>query len=166
MALGDTMDLRIHQANLADARDGSAIVAILNSYAADPKGGGHPLSADVQGRLVGMLREHPTTLALLAAADGEPVGVAVCFFGISTFRARPLLNVHDLAVLPKFRGRGVGRALLGAVEDHARRRGCCKLTLEVQDDNAPARTLYQRFGFDDVVYGDSATTRFLAKPLD
>lgn len=160
------MDLRIHQANLDDARDAAGVVDVLNSYAADPKGGARPLPADVKGRLIGVLRDHPTTLVLLAVADGEPVGVAVCFLGISTFRARPLLNIHDLAVLPAFRGRGVGRALLTAVEDHARRRGCCKLTLEVQDDNAPARTLYQRFGFDDVVYGDSAATRFLAKPLD
>ena len=60
----------------------------------------------------------------------------------------------------------MGRALLGAAEEHARRRGCCKLTLEVQDDNTPARALYQRFGFADVVYGDSAATRFLAKPLE
>ena len=160
------MDLHIYRANLADVRDTAGIIDVLNSYAADPKGGGRPLSADVKGRLIAVLREHPTTLVLLAVVDGEPVGVAVCFLGISTFRARPLLNVHDLAVLPEFRGRGVGRALLGAVEDHARHRGCCKLTLEVQDDNTPARTLYQRFGFEDVVYGDSAATRFLAKPLD
>ena len=159
------MEFRIHEADLADARDAGAVVDILNSYASDPKGGGQPLPADVKDRLIGMLREHPTTLVLLAAAEGKPVGVAVCFFGMSTFKARPLVNIHDLAVLPGYRGCGVGRALLGAVEEHARRRGCCKLTLEVQDDNAPARTLYQRFGFDDVVYGDSAATRFLAKPL-
>jgi ribosomal protein S18 acetylase RimI-like enzyme len=160
------MHWRIHQADFADARHAAGIVTILNSYAADPRGGSRPLPPDVQGRLVTMLREHPTTLVLLAFDGEEPVGIAVCFFGMSTFRARPLLNIHDLAVLPAYRGRGVGRALLGAVEDHARRRGCCKLTLEVQDDNTPARTLYQRFGFDDVVYGDSAATRFLAKPLD
>ena len=160
------MDLRVHQANFADSCDARSIVTILNSYAADPKGGGRVLSPDVQGRLIAVLRDHPTTLVLLAVADGEPVGIAVCFFGISTFRARPLLNVHDLAVLPEYRGQGVGRALLAAVEQHARRRGCCKLTLEVQDDNGPARTLYQRFGFEDVVYGDSAATRFLAKPLE
>ena len=160
------MDLRIHQANLADARDAEGVVAILNSYASDPKGGGRPLGADVKGRLIRALRDHPTTLVLLAAIEGELVGLAVCFFGLSTFRALPLLNIHDLAVLPGHRGRGVGRALLAAAEEHARRRGCCKLTLEVQDDNEPARTLYRRFGFDDVVYGSSAVTRFLAKALD
>ena len=160
------MDLHIHQASFADSRDTDGIVTVLNSYASDPVGGGRPLPSDVQSRLIPMLRDHPTALVLLAFADDEPVGIAVCFFGVSTFRAQPLLNVHDLAVLPEYRGRGVGRALLAAVEGHARRKECCKLTLEVQDDNTRARTLYQRFGFDDFVVGNSAATRFLAKPLE
>jgi ribosomal protein S18 acetylase RimI-like enzyme len=59
----------------------------------------------------------------------------------------------------------VGRALLAAAEAGARAEGCCKLTLEVQDDNLPARGLYERVGFRDVRYGDSGPTRFLAKRL-
>jgi ribosomal protein S18 acetylase RimI-like enzyme len=68
-------------------------------------------------------------------------------------------------VLSTHRGRGIGRGLLAAAEAHARAQGCCKLTLEVQEDNTPARSLYERFGFADVRYGDSGPTRFLAKPL-
>jgi ribosomal protein S18 acetylase RimI-like enzyme len=67
--------------------------------------------------------------------------------GYSTFQARPLLNVHDLAVLPRHRARGVGQALLAACEHHARQRGCCKLTLEVLSGNTRALRSYQRFGF-------------------
>jgi ribosomal protein S18 acetylase RimI-like enzyme len=55
--------------------------------------------------------------------------------------------------------------LLDAAEDHARTARCCKLTLEVQDDNHPALRLYERFGFRDVRYGNSGPTRFLGKPL-
>jgi hypothetical protein len=51
------------------------------------------------------------------------------------------------------------------VERRARSRGCCKLTLEVQDDNRRARALYESFGFADFVVGDPAPTRFLCKPL-
>jgi ribosomal protein S18 acetylase RimI-like enzyme len=104
-------------------------------------------------------------LVLLAFADEQPVGLAVCFFGFSTFNARPLLNIHDLAVLPAYRGKGVGRALLVEAEKHARARGCCRLTLEVQDDNIRARSLYERFGFSAFVVGASAPTRFMGKPL-
>ena len=98
---------------------------------------------------------------LLAFDDDEAIGIAVCFFGFSTFRARPLLNIHDLAVLPQHRGKGAGRALLQAAEDHARREGCCRVTLEVLESNAGARALYRRFGFDD-----TTVSRFLVKPLD
>ena len=160
------MELLVRPANFADPSDCDGIVDVLDSYAADRVGGGKPLSPDVRDRLVPLLREHPTVLVLLAFADRRAVGIAVGFFGLSTFQARPLLNIHDLAVLPQYRGRGVGRELLRAAEDHARRERCCTLTLEVQDDNARALALYRSFGFTDVVYGDSAPTRFLAKPLE
>ena len=159
------MTLQVREADYADERDAEGILDVLDSYASAPVGGGQPLAPDVRERLIPMLRQHPTSLVLLAFVDDEPVGIAVCFFGLSSFRARPLLNIHDLAVLPQYHGQGVGQALLKAVEERARRKGCCKLTLEVLDDNARARELYRRFGFDDVVVGESAT-RFLAKPLE
>lgn len=160
------MNLRISPADLTNPRDAHALVDVLNSYAADPVGGGVPLAEDVRRRLPAMLQDMPTALVLLAFDGDLPVGLAICFFSLSSFRARPLVNIHDLAVVPAYRGQGIGHALLTAVEEHAQRKGCCKLTLEVQDDNTPARTLYQHFGFEDVVYGNSAITRFLAKKLD
>jgi ribosomal protein S18 acetylase RimI-like enzyme len=161
------MPLVVCEADYSDPVHARGIVAVLDSYARDPRGGGLPLRAEVRERLVPALRVHPTALVLLALADPGPVGVAVCFLGFSTFEARPLLNVHDLAVLPEHRGRGVGRALLAGVEQRARTRGCCKLTLEVQDDNEPARRLYARFGFQNFALGeDPVPTRFLAKWLE
>ncbi|MGH7788092.1 MAG: GNAT family N-acetyltransferase [Candidatus Binatia bacterium] len=158
------MDITILPADLDDSAHGAAIVDVLDSYAGDPIGGGVPLGPDVRQRLVPGLRQHPTTLVLLAWAQQRPVGIAVCFFGFSTFQARPLLNIHDLAVVPDCRGQGIGPALLAAAEAQARARGCCKLTLEVQDANRRARAAYARFGFVDMVIADS-TTRFLTKPL-
>jgi ribosomal protein S18 acetylase RimI-like enzyme len=164
--LDENVNLRISEADLSDPLDANGMLEVLDSYAADPVGGGQPLTRDVRDRLPSMLLEHSSALVLLAFANERPVGVAICFFALSTFRARPLLNIHDLAVLPDYRGRGVGRALLQAAEDQARQKGCCKLTLEVQDDNTRARVLYQHFGFEDFVVGDSAPTRFLAKKLE
>ena len=158
------MEVTIREADFANAGDCAGIVDVLNSYASDQIGGGQPLSPEVRERLAPGLRDHPTTLVLLAFVESRPVGVAVCFFGFSTFQARPLLNIHDLAVVPDWRGQGIGRALLEAVEEKAIRRGCCKLTLEVQDENRRARGLYDRYGFSDFVIGNSPT-RFLSKPL-
>jgi GNAT superfamily N-acetyltransferase len=158
------MAVTIRRAELADAGDGQAIVDILDSYASDPIGGGQPLSADVRARIPRGLSAHPMAAVFLAFVDARPDGVAVCCFGFSTFHARPLLNVHDLAVVPGCRGQGIGHALLQAVEAAAIARGCCKLTLEVQDANVRARALYERFGFSDFVIADSPT-RYLSKPL-
>jgi GNAT superfamily N-acetyltransferase len=160
------MSIEIHEANLADPRDAEALLDVLDSYARDPMGGGVALAPDVRRRLVPALREQSQALILLAREAQQPIGLATCFFGFSTFAARPLLNVHDLAVLPEFRGRGVGRALLAAAEERARARGCAKLTLEVREDNARARGLYEQCGFRDFeLAGQRIRTHFLGKVL-
>ena len=159
------MEVSVSEADFENPLHSEGILEILDSYARDPFGGGAALKEEVRERLLPGLRDHPTCLVLLAFSEGRAVGIAVCFFGYSTFAAAPLLNIHDLAVLPELRGRGIGRALLREAEARALSRGCCKLTLEVQDDNTRARGLYDDFGFDDFVLGDSGPTRFLTKAL-
>jgi ribosomal protein S18 acetylase RimI-like enzyme len=110
-------------------------------------GDGKPLSDEARKDLLPGLRQHPTTLIFLACKGEQPVGIAVCFRGFSTFAARPLMNIHDLAVLPGHRGLGIGRQLLEAVERKAREMGCCKLTLEVHENNLRARGVYESAGF-------------------
>ena len=58
-----------------------------------------------------------------------------------------MLNIHDIAVLPEWRGRSVAQALLEAIVELARQLGCCRITLEVREDNPRARGLYERAGF-------------------
>jgi ribosomal protein S18 acetylase RimI-like enzyme len=157
--------MKVRRADLADPADAAAIVRLIDAYARDPRGGGEPLPQTVCEQMVPGLAAHPTSCVWLAFDGNEAVGVCVGFVGYSTFRARPLLNIHDLAVLSTHRGRGIGQALLAAAEDMARSKGFGKLTLEVQEDNLPARRLYERFGFVDVRYGDSGPTRFLGKTL-
>lgn len=149
--------LQVRPVNYRDARDAAALVALLDMYARDPMGGGEPLPEDVKTRLPGDLAAQPGAASFIAWAqpdqggdirgEEEAVGLANCFLGFSTFKSRPLLNIHDMAVHPAHRGRGVGQALLAAVEQHARQMGCCKLTLEVLSGNATAQASYQRFGF-------------------
>lgn len=157
--------MTVQRADLADPAQARAVVMLLDAYARDPWGGGEPLPPPVRERLIDGLRAHPTSRVWLAFDGADPVGVCTAFIGFSTFKAQPLLNLHDVAVLATHRGRGIGRALLQAAETEARSLGCCRLTLEVLEDNTPARSLYERFGFRDVTYGESGPTRFLGKPL-
>lgn len=124
-----------------------ALVVLLDAYARDPMGGGEGLTQEVKDRLCDDLAARPTAASFIAWLDGAPVGLINCMEGYSTFKAQPLMNIHDIAVLPAHRGAGVGQALLAAAEQHARNRGCCKLTLEVLTGNARALSSYLRFGF-------------------
>lgn len=132
----------------------------------DPMGNGKPLSDETRRDLIPGLPQHPTTVIFLAFPDSQAVGIAVCFRGFSTFGARPLINISDLAVLPAYRGLGIGRRLLQETEHRARDTGCCKLTLEVQAINHRARRLYEAMGFAQAIYVQEAGgTLFLSKPI-
>jgi ribosomal protein S18 acetylase RimI-like enzyme len=124
-----------------------ALVELLDIYASEPIGGSTPLSADVRERLPEFFKSHPASRVWLAFVGGEAVGLATCVLSYSSFAARPLVNIHDLAVRPEYRGRGFGRALLEHVERDARATGCCGLTLEVRGDNGAAQKLYASCGF-------------------
>ena len=142
----------ITQADLALPGHQDATLQLLNAYAMDPMGDGRPLSETTRRDLISGLRQHPTTAVFLAYHGSEPVGLAICFRGFSTFAARPLVNIHDFSVLPAHRGSGIGRLILAAVERYARATGCCKLTLEVQENNHRAKSIYASAGFAQMLY--------------
>jgi len=139
--------VQIRTVDFSDPADAAAYLEQLDSYARDPMGAGEPLAASARARLIDDLARRRGTHALLAESSGDAVGFATCFLGYSTFQARPLLNVHDIAVLPDWRGHGVARQLLDAIADLARSLGCCRVTLEVRSDNPRARGIYEANGF-------------------
>jgi ribosomal protein S18 acetylase RimI-like enzyme len=140
--------LNVQRVDYLNARDAQALVFLLDAYAQDPMGGGEALTPEATAHLCTDLSRIVGAASFIAWLDDQPIGLINCFEGYSTFKAKPLLNVHDIAVLPGHRGQGVGQALLQAAEGHARLRGCCKLTLEVLSGNAPAMNSYKRFGFE------------------
>lgn len=139
-------EVTISRADYDDPEHAAQILFLTNEYAKDEMGGGEPLPAHVQQKLVAGLRNMPTAFTLLAFEGDKAVGLANCVVGYSTFKAAPLVNIHDITVLPTHRGRGIGRLLIDAVEAEAKSRGCSQITLEVRADN-DARRLYLRAGF-------------------
>lgn len=81
--------------------------------------------------------------ALIAHADGRVAGICL----LVQHELEPLHDVTpwlaSLYVAPEFRGRGLARDLIGAIEDHARRNGVRKLHLYTVD----AEDLYQKYGW-------------------
>jgi ribosomal protein S18 acetylase RimI-like enzyme len=159
--------IEIVDADLANLEHQRAIVAILDAYMRDPMGGNTPMPASTKRDLIPGLRAHPACYVFLAYKDSTPVGLSICFLGFSTFNARSLINIHDIFVDSSVRGKGVGRMLLEKIESKARDLGCCRLTLEVREDNEVARALYRKVGFDRVVVGPkSIPMEFWRKPLE
>lgn len=139
--------VRIERLDPLDARHARALLTVLDGYARDPSGGGTGLTDEVKTRLPGLLAQQAHYIGLVAFEGDRPVGLINAFLGISTFKAKPLLNIHDIAVEPDRRSAGIGRRLLAAAEELARERDCCKLTLEVLEGNHTAVGLYRAVGF-------------------
>ena len=158
--------VEIVEADLTREEHQEAVIELIDAYAMDPMGNGEPLAPEVRNALIPGLQQHPTTIIFLAFLGGNAAGIAVCFRGFSTFNARPLINIHDFAVLPAYRGHSVGRGLLAGVERKARNLGCCKLTLEVQENNHRAQRVYVAAGFSRAEYQEAAGgALFFSKPL-
>ncbi len=159
-------DVTIVDADLSRTEHQRALVTMLDAYMRDPMEGGAAPSEQVKRDLVPGLRAHPACYVFLAYRDGSPVGFSICFIGFSTFMAKPLLNIHDIFVDSSVRGMGIGAMLLERIEAKARELNCCRLTLEVREDNRVARGLYRKVGFDRVVVGpDRVPMEFWRKPL-
>lgn len=140
--------LHICRADYRNPMHAKVLVELLDAYAQDPAGGAEPLSDFAKTHLVNALAARPQAFSVLAFEGSKPVGLVNCIEGFSTFACRPLVNIHDLAVLASHRGQRVGEQMLALVEQIARERGACKLTLEVLQGNRSAIRLYERVGFD------------------
>ncbi|MDD6135256.1 MAG: ribosomal protein S18-alanine N-acetyltransferase [Selenomonadaceae bacterium] len=80
----------------------------------------------------------------LLALDGERViGYAGCWISFEE------CQITNVAILPEYRGQGIGTKLFGTIIDVVKAKGVTAMTLEVRPSNAPARALYARYGFKD-----------------
>ena len=83
---------------------------------------------------------------LFALSDGTEVGFALFFHNFSTFLGRAGLYLEDLFVLPAYRGRGFGKALLQKLAAIALERECGRLEWWCLDWNRPSIDFYKALG--------------------
>ena len=84
----------VRQAYLGDAGDVAETVSMIDMYAQDPMGGGAALTETVKAKLAEMLTSHPGAVVFLASLDDRTVGIANCFYGMSSFTGSPVLNLR------------------------------------------------------------------------
>jgi ribosomal protein S18 acetylase RimI-like enzyme len=142
------MKIGILRADYLNAQHAEDIGYLLNNYAQDPMGGSTPLSDHVKNNLAKELSKLPHALSIISYVNDKPAGLINCFESFSTFKCKPLINIHDIVVVNEFRGLGISQLMLSKVEEIAKAKGCCKITLEVLEGNEIARSSYLKFGFD------------------
>ena len=81
---------------------------------------------------------------IFAVVEGKEVGFALFFHNFSTFLGRAGLYLEDLFVLPEYRGRGYGKALLKELARTALERGCGRLEWWCLDWNRPSIEFYTK----------------------
>jgi GNAT superfamily N-acetyltransferase len=136
------MATKIRAATSADVPQILAFVRALAAYEREPDA--------VVATEADLLRDgfgpRPFFSCLLAEHDAQPAGFALYFFNYSTWAGRPGLYLEDLFVEPKFRGLGIGKALLQRAAAIALETRCSRLQWEVLDWNTPAIEFYRAMG--------------------
>jgi GNAT superfamily N-acetyltransferase len=135
-------DISIRKATSADSELLIRLVISLADFERLP-----PPDAAAQQRLVAdAFGPSPRFDVFLAELDGEVAGYAFVFETYSTFLALPTLYLEDLFVLPEYRGRRVGYALMLHLAHEAVWRGCGRMEWAVLDWNRHAIDFYERLG--------------------
>ena len=144
-----TLPFSFVELDLDDSDHQTALFNLMNAYMLDRMGCEKPLHADSFQELVCGLQKQANYIGVLVQNENEYIALANCFVNFSTFKMSSLINIHDLIVLPDYRGKGVGRFLMKSVKAIARKIDCCKITLEVRNDNQTAQNLYLSEGFKE-----------------
>ncbi len=88
---------------------------------------------------------------VIFALEGDtPCGMALYFYNFSTFLGRAGIYLEDLFVLPEFRGKGYGKALLKKLAAIAYEEGCGRLEWSCLDWNKPSLDFYKSMGAENM----------------
>ena len=92
-----------------------------------------------------LFEEHSAEVVFVEE-EGTVVGFALFFHNFSTFVGRKGLYLEDLFILPEYRGRGYGKAVLKYLADVALERHCGRMEWICLDWNEPALEVYRSIG--------------------
>ena len=138
------MEPRVWPASGQDIEAVSSLIAAFRSW----WGKDEPTLEQIR-ETVGVLLGDPNTEFLLAAPDGgsPPAGVCQLRYRLSVWTGADDCWLEDLYVHDGARGTGLGRALVNAAAERAAARGCRRMELDVNEQNAAAIAFYEQMGF-------------------
>jgi GNAT superfamily N-acetyltransferase len=135
-------DLTVRRADLTDAQAIGQLLHDFNSEFDDPTPGPRALADRVQH----LLADGEMTILL---GGTEPQGLAVLRFRPALWTEALDCYLEELYVVPNRRSQGLGRALMEAAIELARREGAVRMELGTSEGDVAARALYERLGFSN-----------------
>ena len=130
---------------LADLADAPTMLNLARAFHKEDK---HPLSEQGERALNHLLSDRTYGLVFKIEASRSVIGYAVLCFGYSVELGGRDAFLDDFYIVPSERGHGLGRSVMDALIDIARKAGCAALHLEVVAGNR-AHAFYRRLGFRD-----------------
>ncbi len=146
----------------ASADDAPLVLALIGELATYERLA-HEAVASLDDINAALFCGQPRVFCEIAEWNGAPAGFALWFYNFSTFAGRHGIYLEDLYVRPEHRGRGLGRALLGALARRCQSEGLARLEWAVLDWNAPSIAFYERMGAQPM--NDWTVYRLTGEPL-
>ena len=137
---------------LASTGDLAAVSALFDSYRQFYKQEPDPGLAK---RFIGeRLSKHESVIFIAEDTSDQAVGFCQLYPTFCSVAAAQIYVLYDLFVAASARQLGVGRALMLAAEEHARKNGVVRMDLSTAKTNLPAQALYESLGWvrDEVFY--------------
>lgn len=138
------MSREIDLATVSDTPALSALLSILFTQEAEFQ----PDTVAQQRGLNAILSDPALGEILVARQNGQIVGMVNVLYSISTALGARVALLEDMVVVPAMRGSGLGSQLIAAAIEHAKQRGCLRITLLTDADNYAAQAFYQKQGFE------------------
>jgi GNAT superfamily N-acetyltransferase len=135
------MNFNFRVADLLNTKDSKDLIRLLNEFSISIED--HELDMAIQQTLVSNLIQTNNAIVYFACLETEIIGIAICFYGFSTFKNKKLINIHDLYVSKQYQNKGIGSKFLQYIES-INKEHCCKVTLEVYQSNINAVRTYEK----------------------
>lgn len=147
-------DLSVRIAEEADAEVIGRLLHDFNTEFEDPTPSLQALATRVRALLAA------DEITVMLGGSGLPLGLAVLRFRPAIFSESLDCYLEELYVVPDFRGHGLGRSLMDAAIDTARRCGANRIELGTSEDDHAARALYEKLGFTNRENGPDGPVMF------
>ena len=129
----------------ATPADASLIFTLVSELAAYDRLA-HAFEADKAMIQAALFAEPPRIFCMIAEYNGSPVGFVLWYYTFSTFRGRHGIWIEDLYVRERFRGGGIGRALLASLARRCVEENLGRIEWAVLSWNSPAIRFYESAG--------------------